>query len=87
MMNINAFKSKITRRKRGIIRSIGFFILFRSIYGIAILVLAYVLGVEIEELRQIQIFGFHIYILVVTGVIIIILRRFYKIYKWWNTDD
>ncbi|MBD48174.1 MAG: hypothetical protein CL891_03670 [Dehalococcoidia bacterium] len=86
-MNLNALKSKITRRRNEIIRSIGLFIVLRSLYGIAILGLAYVLGIEVNELREFRLFGFQIYILVLGVAAIIIIRRFCKIYKWWNNDD
>lgn len=86
-MNLNSLKSKITRRKKGIIRSVGFFIVLRSLYGIAILGLAYLLGIEVNELREFRFFGFQIYILVLGVAAIIIIRRFCKIYKWWNNDD
>ena len=86
-MNLNSLKSKITRRKKGIIRSVGFFIVLRSLYGIAILGLAYLLGIEVNELREFRFFSFQIYILVLGVAAIIIIRRFCKIYKWWNNDD
>ena len=86
-MNLNSIKSKITRRKKEIIRSVGFFFVFRSMYGIGILGLAYVLGVEVNELREFKIFGYQIYILVFGVAAIIIIRRFRKIYNWWNNDD
>mgnify|MGYP000542426634 CR=1 FL=1 len=48
---------------------------------------AYLLGGEVEELRQVKMFGFQIYILVLGVGAIIITRRFCKLYKWWNNDD
>ena len=86
-MNLNSLKSKLTRRKKEIIRSVGLFIVFRSIYGIALLGLTYVLGIEVNELREFRVFGFQIYILVLGVGAIIITRRFCKLYKWWNNDD
>ena len=86
-MNLNSFKLKIARRGNEIIRSIGLFIVLRSLYGIAILGLAYVLGIEVNELREFRLFGFQIYILILGLVVVIIIRRFFKIYKWWNRED
>ena len=86
-MNLNSLKSKITRRRNEIIRSVGLFIVLRSVYGMVILGLAYILGIEVNELREFRLFGFQIYILVLGVATIIVIRRFCKIYKWWNNND
>ena len=86
-MTLNSFKSKIFTRRKQIIKTISFFIIFRSIYGITILAIAYLLGVEVRDLKEFRVFGFQLYILILPIVSLIIIRRFYKIYKWWNNDE
>mgnify|MGYP001276142799 FL=1 len=85
-MVLNSFKSKIYRRRKQIIKTIGVFIIFRSIHGIAILILAYILGIELKDLKQFKVLGFELYILILVIVFLILIRRFYKIYKWWNNE-
>ena len=85
-MRLNSFKSKIYRRRKQIIKTIGVFIIFRSIHGIAILILAYILGIELKDLKQFKVLGFELYILILVIVFLILIRRFYKIYKWWNNE-
>ena len=86
-MTLNSFKSKIFARRKQIIKTIIFFLIFRSIYGITILAIAYLLGVEVKDLKEFRVFGFQLYILILTIVSLIIIRRFYKIYKWWNNEE
>ena len=86
-MTLNSFKSKIFTRRKQIIKTISFFIIFRSIYGITILAIAYLLGVEVRDLKEFRVFGFQLYILILPIVSLIIIRRFYKIYKWWNNEE
>ena len=86
-MTLNSFKSKIFTRRKQIIKTISFFIIFRSIYGITILAIAYLLGVEVKDLKEFRVFGFQLYILILPIVSLIIIRRFYKIYKWWNNEE
>ena len=86
-MTLNTFKSKIFTRRKQIIKTISFFIIFRSIYGITILAIAYLLGVEVRDLKEFRVFGFQLYILILPIVSLIIIRRFYKIYKWWNNEE
>ena len=86
-MTLNSFKSKIFARRKQIIKTISFFIIFRSIYGITILAIAYLLGVEVRDLKEFRVFGFQLYILILPIVSLIIIRRFYKIYKWWNNEE
>ena len=86
-MVLNSFKSKIYRRRKQIIKTIGIFIIFRSIHGIAILILAYILGIELKDLKQFKVLGFELYILILVIVFLILIRRFYKIYKWWNNEE
>ena len=86
-MTLNSFKSKIFARRKQIIKTIIFFLIFRSIYGITILAIAYLLGVEVKDLKEFRVFGFQLYILILPIVSFIIIRRFYKIYKWWNNEE
>ena len=86
-MTLNSFKSKIFTRRKQIIKTIIFFLIFRSIYGITILAIAYLLGVEVRDLKEFRVFGFQLYILILPIVSFIIIRRFYKIYKWWNNEE
>ena len=86
-MTLNSFKSKIFTRRKQIIKTISFFIIFRSIYGITILAIAYLLGVEVRDLKEFRVFGFQLYILILPIVSLVIIRRFYKIYKWWNNEE
>ena len=86
-MTLNSFKSKIFARRKQIIKTIIFFLIFRSIYGITILAIAYLLGVELKDLKEFQIFGFQLYFLILAIICLIIIRRFYKIYKWWNNEE
>ena len=86
-MTLNSFKSKIFARRKQIIKTIIFFLIFRSIYGITILAIAYLLGVEVRDLKEFRGFGFQLYILILPIVSFIIIRRFYKIYKWWNNEE
>ena len=86
-MTLNTFKSKIFTRRKQLIKTISFFIIFRSIYGITILAIAYLLGVELKDLKEFQIFGFQLYFLILAIICLIIIRRFYKIYKWWNNEE
>ena len=86
-MTLNSFKSKIFVRRKQIIKTIIFFLIFRSIYGITILAIAYLLGVELKDLKEFQIFGFQLYFLILAILCLIIIRRFYKIYKWWNNEE
>ena len=86
-MTLKSFKSKIFARRKQIIKTIIFFLIFRSIYGITILAIAYLLGVEVRDLKEFRVFGFQLYILILPIVSLIIIRRFYKIYKWWNNDE
>ena len=86
-MSLNSLKSKIYIRRKQIIKTISFFIIYRSIHGITILAIAYLLGVELKDLKEFQVFGFQLYFLILAIVCLIIIRRFYKIYKWWNNDE
>ncbi|MBM24684.1 MAG: hypothetical protein CL760_03130 [Chloroflexi bacterium] len=86
-MTLNSFKSKIFARRKQIIKTIIFFLIFRSIYGITILAIAYLLGVEVRDLKEFRVFGFQLYILILPIVSFMIIRRFYKIYKWWNNEE
>ena len=86
-MTLNSFKSKIFARRKQLIKTIIFFLIFRSIYGITILAIAYLLGVEVKDLKEFRVFGFQLYILILPIVSFIIIRRFYKIYKWWNNEE
>ena len=86
-MSLNSFKSKIFARRKQIIKTIIFFLIFRSIYGITILAIAYLLGVEVKDLKEFKVFGFQIYILILVIVSLIVIRRFYKIYKWWHNEE
>ena len=86
-MTLKSFKSKIFARRKQIIKTIIFFLIFRSIYGITILAIAYLLGVEVRDLKEFRVFGFQLYILILPIVSLIIIRRFYKIYKWWNNEE
>ena len=86
-MSLYSLKSKIFTRRKQIIKAISFFIIFRSIYGITILAIAYLLGVEVRDLKEFSVFGFQLYILILPIVSFIIIRRFYKIYKWWNNEE
>ena len=86
-MTLNSFKSKIFARRKQIIKTNIFFLIFRSIYGITILAIAYLLGVEVRDLKEFRVFGFQLYILILPIVSLIIIRRFYKIYKWWNNEE
>ncbi len=83
-MNWATVKSKLGNSKKEIIRTVGLFVLLRSIHGFGILALAYLLGWDLQDFREFELFGFRIYFLVLAIVILIVLRRFYKIYKWWK---
>ena len=86
-MILNSFKTKIYQRRKQLIRTVGFFIIFRSIHGITILAIAYLLGLEVKDLKEFKVFGFQIYILILVIVSLIVIRRFYKIYKWWHNEE
>ena len=80
-------KQRIYIRRKQINKTISFFIIYRSIHGITILAIAYLLGVEVRDLKEFRVFGFQLYILILPIVSLIIIRRFYKIYKWWNNEE
>ena len=86
-MSLNSFKTKIYQRRKQIIKTVGFFIILRSIHGITILAIAYLLGVEVKDLKEFKVFGFQIYILILVIVSLIVIRRFYKIYNWWHKEE
>ena len=87
IMGYRTFASKINRNKKEIARTVGFFIVLRSLHGLSILALAYFLGWDLQDLREFEVLGFRVYFLVLAIVAILVTRRFYKIYKWWNKES
>jgi hypothetical protein len=85
-MNSRAFISKFNRNKKQIVRYLGFSILLRSVYGIAILALAYFFGWKLEDLREFEILGLRTYFLILPIVAILVVMRFHKLYKWWTKE-
>tara|TARA_Y100000590_G_scaffold75864_1_gene83905 strand:+ start:137 stop:394 length:258 start_codon:yes stop_codon:yes gene_type:complete len=85
-MSTSAFISKVRKNKKQVIKTLGFFILLRSLHGASILFLAYLLGWEIQQLREFEIFGVRIYVLILFVVVLFVVRRFYKIYKWSTSE-
>jgi hypothetical protein len=83
-MNSQSFISKLKDNKRQIVRTIGFSILLRSVYGISILALAYLFGWELSDVREFEILGLPLYFLILPIVAILAAMRFQKLYKWWT---
>ena len=75
--------NKLTENKRDIFITLGYFVIFRSVIGFSILAIAYFAGVEIKEVRDIEVFGVRIYLLLLPLIIFSVGRRFYKIRRWW----
>ena len=74
---------KLKENKLDIFRALGYFIIFRSVIGFSILAVAYFSGIEIKEVRNIEVFGIRMYLVLVPLMIFSIGRRFYKIRRWW----
>ena len=55
--------NKLTENKRDIFITLGYFVIFRSVIGFSILAIAYFAGVEIKEVRDIEVFGVKIYLI------------------------
>ena len=85
-MGSRTFISRINRSKKEIARTVGFFIVLRSLHGLSILALAYFFGWELQDLREFEVFGCRVYFLILIVVAILVTRRFYKIYRWWNKE-
>ena len=75
--------NKLTENKRDIAITLGYFVIFRSVIGFSILAIAYFAGVEIKEVRDIEVFGVKIYLILLPLIIFSVGRRFYKIRRWW----
>ena len=75
--------NKLTENKRDIFITLGYFVIFRSVIGFSILAIAYFAGVEIKEVRDIEVFGVKIYLILLPLIIFSVGRRFYKIRSWW----
>lgn len=86
MVNSNRFLSKIKHRRKQIVRTVLFFIFLRALHGISILAVAYFLGWDLDDIKEFTIFGFKVYFLILAIVAVLIIRRFYKIYKWWTNQ-
>ncbi len=82
----STFISKFSQNKKHIIRAIALFIFLRSIYGILVLVFLYLLGWELQDMRQFEVFGLRVYFLILPIVFLLMGRRFYKIYKWAKSE-
>lgn len=83
-MNSRSFILKLKDNKRQIIRTLGFSILLRSVYGFSILALAYFFGWELSDLREFQVLGLPLYFLILAIVATLVVMRLKKLYKWWN---
>ena len=75
--------NKLTENKRDIFITLGYFVIFRSVIGFSILAIAYFAGVEIKEVRDIEVFGVKIYLILLPLIIFSVGRRLYKIRRWW----
>ena len=75
--------NKLTENKRDIFITLGYFVIFRSVICFSILAIAYFAGVEIKEVRDIEVFGVKIYLILLPLIIFSVGRRFYKIRRWW----
>ena len=75
--------NNLTENKRDIFITLGYFVIFRSVIGFSILAIAYFAGVEIKEVRDIEVFGVKIYLILLPLIIFSVGRRFYKIRRWW----
>ena len=62
------------------------FSLLRAFHGLSILGIAYLLGWELQDVKDFDVFGFRVYFLVMAIIFILILRRVYKIYRWWTNQ-
>ena len=80
------FISKFSQNKKGIIRGVAFFIFLRSVYGILLLAIPYLLGWELRDIREFEVFGLRVYFLILPIVFLLMGRRFYKIYKWAKSE-
>jgi len=86
MMKFPLFILKIKKNRTQIIRTLGFTILLRSVYGFSILGIAYFFNIELKDVREFEFLGLRVYFLVLTIFAILVVRRFYKLYKWWTTE-
>ena len=75
--------NKLTENKRDIFITLGYFVIFRSVIGFSILAIAYFAGVEIKEVRDIEVFGVKIYLILLPLIIFSVGSRLYKIRRWW----
>ena len=82
----SAFISKFSQNKKPIIRAIAFFIFLRSVYGIFVLAFLYLLGWELQDMREFEIFGLRVYFLIFPIAFLLIGRRVYRIYKWSKSE-
>ena len=85
-MNPHSLISKLKKNKTHIIRTLGFTFLIRSVYGFAILGIAYFFDVTLEDIRGFEFLGLRLYFLVLPFIAILAIMRFYKLYKWWTVD-
>ncbi|MQF98605.1 MAG: hypothetical protein FI729_03640 [SAR202 cluster bacterium] len=81
----NMFFLKVKENRKVILRTLGFFIFLRSIHGFSLLAIGYLLGIEISDIRNFEVFGFRVYFLIIALVALLIIRRFKKIYRWWKS--
>lgn len=86
-MRSRTFFLKLKQRRRQIIRTVFFFSLLRAFQGLSILGITYLLGWELQDVKDFDILGFRVYFLVMAIIFILILRRLYKIYRWWTSQS
>ena len=85
-MNSNSLISKLKKNRKYLIRTLGFTFLIRSVYGFAILGIAYFFDVTLEDIRGFEFLGLRLYFLILPLIALLAIRRFYKLYKWWTVD-
>ncbi|MBH74309.1 MAG: hypothetical protein CL896_00765 [Dehalococcoidia bacterium] len=81
----NTFFLKVKENRKVIFKTLAFFIFLRSIHGFSLLAIGYLLGIEINDIRNFEIFGFRVYFLIIALVALLVIRRFTRIYRWWKS--
>jgi len=76
----------INRNKRQIIKTAVLFIILRALYGTSVMGLAFFFGWDLQDIREFELFGFRVYIFIIFIVSILVIRRLYKIYRWFGKE-
>jgi len=48
--------------------------------------LAFFFGWDLQDIREFELFGFRVYIFIIFIVSILVIRRLYKIYRWFGKE-